>query len=85
MSIQNRTLVLQHSLCSSFNSWEEVRNIYNASCHCTSITTDLESYVTIEATTLDCIDDLTDRYVELGFEILPIVTRRLRNETTNLE
>lgn len=83
MSRQERTLVLSHSLCKTFKEWGEVREIYTASCHCTAITTDLESYITIEAMTLDCIDDLTTQYLKLGFETLPVVSRRKENETTN--
>ena len=78
MSKQERTLVLSHSLCNTFKEWDEVRNIYTSSCHCTSITTDLESYITLEAMTQDCIDDLTNQYLELGFETLAPAPRRIK-------
>ena len=73
----------------SFDKWNEVREIYLASCHCTSITTDLEESIEVEALTQHCLDELCENYINLGFVIhkpLPRLSRkRLKNETPNIE
>lgn len=55
---------------SSFNlNWEILNNTYKASCQCTSITTDLESYVEVEALEQECLDELCENFCSLGLTV----------------
>lgn len=57
---------------SSFNlNWEILNNIYKASCHCTAITTDLETYIEVEALQQDCLDELCNNFISLGLVEVP--------------
>lgn len=52
---------------SSFNlNWEILNNTYKSSCHCTAITTDLETYIEVEALQQDCLDQLCNDFISLG-------------------
>lgn len=62
-----RTVALPHSLTPTFDKWSEVRECYLGSCHCTSIMTDLESYIEVEALEADCLAELCQSLTELGF------------------
>lgn len=51
-----------------FEDWNKVRSVYCSSCHCTAITTDMESYIEVEALTEDCLNKLCSDFVAIGFE-----------------
>lgn len=81
MTELKRTLSLPHNLLKSFEDWGEVRSQYTASCICTSIMTDLESYIEVEALELDCLEQLCKRFQELGFEYNEPPQRRAIRES----
>ena len=84
MTELKRVLELPHELLKSFEDWQGVRFQYTASCYCTSITTDMESYIEVEALELDCLEQLCRGFQELGFETSDPEPRRKRdtNETS---
>lgn len=53
---------------SGFNDWSQIHSVYESSCYCTSITTDIESYIEVEALKPKCLEDLCQAFQELGFE-----------------
>ena len=78
-----RIVDLPHELIKSFEGWSEVRECYLGSCHCTSIMTDLESYIEVEALELDCLEQLCKSFQELGFEISNPEPRKQRGTNEN--
>lgn len=55
---------------SSFNLNREILNsTYKASCHCTSITTDLETYIEVESLEKECLDELCKDFCSLGLTV----------------
>lgn len=84
MTELKRVLILPRELLKSFEDWQGVRFQYTASCYCTSITTDMESYIEVEALELDCLEQLCRGFQELGFEFSgPEPERkRVKNETS---
>lgn len=75
MNKYKRILELPQDLRVTFNKWDEVREIYLSSCHCTSIMTDLEESLEVEALTDYCIDELCNNFAKLGFEELIYIPR----------
>lgn len=65
-----RTVELSHEDMKTFEAWDQVRFHYTASCYCTSIVTDMESYIEVEAMEEKCLDELCKSFAELGF--LPV-------------
>lgn len=84
MTELKRVLVLPNHLLKSFEDWGAVHFHYSASCYCTSIMTDMESYIEVEALELDCLEQLCRGFQELGFETSDPEPRRKRdtNETS---
>lgn len=53
----------------TFENWTEFHSTYRSSCYCTSVVTDCESYVIVEAIEQECLDALTNDFIELGFTL----------------
>ena len=53
----------------TFENWTEFHTTYISSCYCTSVITDCESYVIVEAVEHECLDALTNDFIELGFTL----------------
>ena len=89
MTILKKVVELPRDTFKDFDKWNEVRDIYLGSCHCTSITTDLEESIEVEALTEYCLEELCNNYVKLGFVIhVPhprVSIMRPENETPNTE
>lgn len=81
MTELKRVLALPNHLLKSFEDWGAVHFHYSASCICTSIMTDLESYIEVEALELDCLEQLCKRFQELGFEYHEPPQRRAIRES----
>ncbi len=73
-----QVLILTDEKRKVFNNWQQVKDIYDASCHCTSITTDMEETVEVEALNQKCLDDLCAKYKEIGFEFYSMTCNRSR-------
>ena len=78
MTILKRVVELPRDTLKTFDKWNEVRDIYLGSCHCTSITTDMEETVEVEALNQKCLDDLCAKYKEIGFEFYSMTCNRSR-------
>ena len=50
-----------------FEAWDQVRFYYSASCYCTSIMTDMESFIEVEAMEEECLNSLCKDFSTLGF------------------
>ena len=53
----------------TFENWTEFHTTYISSCYCTYVITDCESYVIVEAVEHECLDALTNDFIELGFTL----------------
>jgi hypothetical protein len=63
----SKVLILPHNLEGNFQKWNDVHFCYTASCYCTAIRTDMESYIEVEAMEEDCLNVLCGNLIELGF------------------
>lgn len=73
-----KVLELPFAFVGSFEDWNKVRFEYTASCYCTAITTDMESYIEVEAMEQDCLHSLCEALVDLGFEYTEMEIERDR-------
>ena len=64
----SKVLILPRHLEGNFKKWNDVHFCYMSSCYCTAITTDMESYIEVEAMEENCLDILCNNFIKLGFK-----------------
>lgn len=83
MKTFKKVIELEHEKIKSFTAWSHVHYILSSHCYCTSVMTDLESYIEVEAENKDCLEDLCKQFEKLGFhykEYTPKLNSRIINE-----
>lgn len=78
MTQLTKILILPRPLMTTFEDWNKVRFEYTASCYCTAITTDMESYIEVEALEQNCLHSLCEALTKLGFEYTEMEIKRDR-------
>lgn len=78
MASVEQVLVLPYEVRKTFNNWQQVKDIYEASCYCTAINTDMEETIEVEALHEKCLNDLCYKYTEIGFVYYLMPSRALR-------
>lgn len=81
MSSYKKTLILPHKMVGLFKDWNKVHSAYTSSCMCTAINTDMESYIEVEALDLNCLQELCEQFVQLGFEYFDTEVDRERSKS----